>query len=357
MSKKAFAIAGAYIAWIMGSGFATGQEIFQFFTSYGYKSYIILIINLMGFIIVGPAVLEAGQTHRDLKDFNHFEHFCGKPLGTFYSWFLPINMFGSLSVMISGAGTTLYQYFGIHHLVGAFIMAVLAFLSYAIGFERFVKIASFIGPLIIGFSLFVALITVIRNSGDISSVPAFEAELSEKRPVPFWWLSALLYISYNLWAGSKYYSALGGEAPTRKDAVCGALIGSTVIMLAVFLMNTALLTEIGNVIGLGVPTLYLAKNISYILGAVFSIFLVMGIFSTSSAMMWMVCEKFTVQGTRKGNIFSFIVAVLAFILGMFPFADLIGVIYTISGYVGFLLIGAIIYKTVRRIAGRNRKAS
>ena len=79
MSKKAFAIAGAYIAWIMGSGFATGQEIFQFFTSYGYKSYIILIINLIGFIIVGPAVLEAGQTHRDLKDFNHFEYFCGKP--------------------------------------------------------------------------------------------------------------------------------------------------------------------------------------------------------------------------------------------------------------------------------------
>ena len=27
-------IAGAYVAWVMGSGFATGQEILQFFTSY-----------------------------------------------------------------------------------------------------------------------------------------------------------------------------------------------------------------------------------------------------------------------------------------------------------------------------------
>lgn len=352
MSKKAFAIAGAYIAWIMGSGFATGQEIFQFFTSYGYRSYIILLINLAGFLLVGPAVLKAGQTHRDLASFNHFEYFCGKPLGIFYSWFLPINMFGGLSIMISGAGTTLQQYFGIHHLVGAFIMAVLAFLSYAIGFERFVKIASFIGPLIIGFSLTVALITVIKNSGDISSIPSFESELSDRQPVPFWWLSALLYISYNLWAGSKYYSALGAKAPSSKDAVYGGVIGSLVLMFAVFLMNTAMLTELGNVIGLGVPTLYLAKNISYILGAAFSIFLVMGIFSSSSAMMWMVCDKFTVQGTRKGNIFSFIVAVLAFILGMFPFADLIGVIYTISGYVGFILIGAIIIKRIRDICGR-----
>ena len=57
MTKRAFAVAGAYIAWIMGSGFATGQEIFQFYTSYGYKSYIILIIILIGFILVGPAVL------------------------------------------------------------------------------------------------------------------------------------------------------------------------------------------------------------------------------------------------------------------------------------------------------------
>ncbi len=30
-----FKIAGAYIAYVIGSGFATGQEIVQFFTVYG----------------------------------------------------------------------------------------------------------------------------------------------------------------------------------------------------------------------------------------------------------------------------------------------------------------------------------
>ena len=80
MSKRSFAVAGAYVAWIMGSGFATGQEIFQFFTSYGYRSYIILAINLVGFLVVGITVLDAGQRHRELKDFNHFEYFCGKKL-------------------------------------------------------------------------------------------------------------------------------------------------------------------------------------------------------------------------------------------------------------------------------------
>ena len=348
MTKRAFAVAGAYIAWIMGSGFATGQEIFQFYTSYGYKSYIILIINLLGFILVGPAVLKAGQEHRLDKDFNHFEYFCGKKLGTFYSWFLPINMFGSLIIMISGAGTALNQYFGINHMAGALIMAVLAFLSYAIGFERFIRIVSFTGPVIITFTLIVALVTVIRQGGDISQVTAFEDELKLRQPVPFWWLSALLYISYNLWAGSKYYSALGASAPTAKDAYNGALIGSVALLLAILLMNTAMLTEIGEVLKFGVPTLYLARQISYVLGALFSVFLILGIFSSASAMMWMTCDKFVEQGTRKGNIFSAVVAIITFILGLFPFADLIGTIYTISGYVGLILIGCIIYKVLRK---------
>lgn len=36
--KKAFQIAGAYIGVIVGAGFASGQEILQFFTSFGWIS-------------------------------------------------------------------------------------------------------------------------------------------------------------------------------------------------------------------------------------------------------------------------------------------------------------------------------
>lgn len=348
MTKKTFAVAGAYVAWIMGSGFATGQEIFQFFTSYGYMSYVILAINLAGFLLVGTMILETGQAHRDIADFNHFEYFCGKKVGTFYSWFLPLNMFGGLSIMISGAGTALNEYFGIDPHVGAVTMAVLAFLSYAIGFERFLKIASATGPVIICFTLTVGLLTVIRNSGDIGGIAVFSEAMEDRQPVPFWWLSALLYISYNLWAGSKYYTAVGKSAPNLKDARYGAILGTLAIMLGIFLMNTAMLSEMENVLIFGVPTLYLAKQISYVLGAVFSIMLLLGIFSSSSAMLWMVCDKFAVQGTKKGNLTAAAVTIGAFILGLFPFISLIGVIYTISGYIGFVLIACILYRRFKR---------
>ena len=92
----------------------------------------------------------------------------------------------------------------------------------------------------------------------------------------------------------------------------------------------------------------MSKRSFAIAGALFSVLLILGIFSSASAMMWMVCDKFVDQGTRKGNVFSAVVAILTFILGLFPFADLIGVIYTISGYVGLILIGCIVCKVLRK---------
>ena len=205
-------IAGAYVAWVMGSGFATGQEILQFFTSYGYYSFVLLGINLIGFLLIGPMILQAGREHAGDPDYDHFVWFCGRRLGTFYSWFLPVSMFAGMVILISGAGATLQEYYGLNHYVGALLMAAMALAAYIIGFQRFVKIVSFIGPAIIAFSLLVGIVTVCRDFDGLSRVADGAAAMEARQPVPWWWLSGLLYISYNLCGGSKYYSALGMTA-------------------------------------------------------------------------------------------------------------------------------------------------
>ena len=144
-------IAGAYVAWVMGSGFATGQEILQFFTSYGYASVALLGMNLIGFLLIGPMILQAGfENARDAKagltQPSHFQYFCGRTIGTFYDWFLPASMFAGMVILISGSGATLHEYYGINHFVGALIMAAAALIAYIAGFQRFVKVVSFIGP-------------------------------------------------------------------------------------------------------------------------------------------------------------------------------------------------------------------
>ena len=50
--------AGAYIAFIIGSGFATGQEIIQFYTCYGIWGIGSVAISMFLFAWVGGALTE-----------------------------------------------------------------------------------------------------------------------------------------------------------------------------------------------------------------------------------------------------------------------------------------------------------
>lgn len=351
-SKRAvIKFAGAFIAWVIGSGFATGQEVLQFFTSYGYRSYGVVLLNLVGFLFLGRILLETGHEHKGETAFNHFKYFCGEKIGTFYSWLIPVTLILIMSVLISGAGATLSEYYGVNHRIGSALMAGMVLWAYLIGFERLIKIVSKIGPVIIGFSLLVGAITVIRDFGNFTEVVKYEPKLSELKSAPHWVISSVLYLSLNFLSGSTYFIALGKSADNRKDAKYGAIFGAIALVLAIAVMNTAILLNSDNITTLAIPLLYLAKKISYMLGAVFSIVLILGMFSSCSAMMWSVGSSFTKGGKRGNRIYAISVAVFIYFLGLFSFSKLIGAFYPLEGYMGLIFIGCVIYKGVKNRTG------
>ena len=337
---------GAFVAWVIGSGFATGQEALQFFSSYGYLSYGVLLINLIGFLFLGQVLLITGFEHKTEESFNHFKYFCGERIGTIYSWLIPFTLILIMPVLLSGAGSTLNEYYGINQYFGSAVMAVLVLCTYLIGFERLIKIVSAIGPVIIIFSLLVGTITIANDYSSFSEVPIYQSRLSELQTAPHWSISAVLYLSLNFLSGSVYFTELGKSADNRKDAKYGALFGAVAIILNIAVMNTAILLNAENISTLAIPVLYLAKKISYILGAVFSIVLILGMFSSCSAMIWSVCSRFTIGGKRGNRIFAVFITIFTFVLSLFSFSELIGVFYPLVGYVGLLFIGSVIYNGI-----------
>jgi uncharacterized membrane protein YkvI len=336
------------VAWVIGSGFATGQEVLQFFSSYGYASYAIVLINLIGFLAVGTMLLTTGYEKKEDEAFEQFEYYCGPKLGKFYSWLIPITLLPVISVLISGSGATLSEYYGVNHYVGAGIMAVMILVSYFIGFNRLVKVLSFIGPSIIAFCLLVGGITVIRDLGNFSEIGNYEAVLAQSQSSAHWLISAILYVSYNFLCGSAYYTQLGKTTASVKEARTGAILGAILLLMAITVINTAILLNGGDTASLAIPNLYLAKKISWLLGAVFSVFLVLGIFSACSAMMWTVCTRFSLGDEKKDRFLACGVAVGTFLMGLLSFSDLIGMFYPIIGYCGLLYLGCVVYKKVKR---------
>lgn len=344
--KAVLKYAGAFVAWVIGSGFATGQEVLQFFSSYGYCSFGAVLIDLIGFLFCGQILLGVGYKHKKEISFNHFKYFCGEKLGTLYSGLITVTLILLMTVLVSGAGAILSEYYGINHYIGSAVMAGMVLNAYLVGFERLLKIVSIIGPVVIIFLLLIGTFTIIHDFSHFTEIPKFVPLLSELQSAPHWIISPILYLSLNFLSGSAYFTKLGISADNYNDARLGAVLGAIAVILTIAIINTAILLNGGNIFSLEIPMLYLAKKISFILGGLFSIVLILGIFSSCSAMMWSVCNRFTGGGKRGNQIFAIAVAIFIFILGLFSFSELIGIFYPLVGYVGLIFIGCVIYKGI-----------
>ncbi len=341
--KNIIKIAGAYIAWVIGSGFATGQEVLQFFSSYGYMSYAVVGITLIGFILFGYLLMRTGFENKSESGFDHFRYFCGKYLGTGYSCLISITLLFLIPVLISGGGATLNEYYKLPKPIGSALLAILVLVVYLIGFEKMVSIISKLGPVIIFFSLSVGIVSLFQSMENWAEIPVFESALEPYKAAPTWWLSGILYLGLNFFPGSTYFTQLGSSANSKKELKYGAICGGVILLLSIAIMSTAIMLNGDSAAGLDVPALYLARNISKFLGAVFSVMLVLGIFSSCSIMTWSVCSNFSAK-TGKNTLTAIAVTVFGYVISLFSFGTLISTIYPLIGYAGLIFLGCVISK-------------
>ena len=339
--------AGAFIAWVVGSGFATGQEILQFFTSYGYVSYGIILINLAGFIFISRVLLLNGYEHRNEEKFDHYRFYCGNKLGLVYTWFVPAALVIALAVLTAASGATMSEYFGVNRLIGSSVMSVLVLCVYLSGFENLIKIISKIGPVVVFFIILIGIITIINDFPNIGKIGEYERVLSPMQAAPSWIISSVLYLSLNFVNGSPFFTALGKTAKNQSDAKWGALVGAIALILVITVVNSSVLLNAGDAASLSVPTLYLARRISYAFGLAFSIVLMLGVFSSCSALMWSFCNHFF-PGTRKNKIIAVATSVVTLAIGLFPFQVLVAVLYPIIGYMGLVFLALVVYKGIKK---------
>ncbi len=353
--------AGAYIAFEIGSGFATGQEILQFYTSYGVYSIGAALISMVLFAWVGASVMKAGYEQARLPGSaaaKPYQLLCGPAAGTFFEYFVICYLFAVLAVMVSGAGASLQSYFDVPYYIGGLLMVLLVFLAFAFGLSRLIDVVGAMGPLIIGFTIFVALCAVLSSKG-VS--PGFFSDadvsgLSSLKPASQWWLSGILYVAYNVLSSIAFLMALGKDAASSREAAAGGILGGVMLMVTVLFMNTALALHLDEVSESVVPALELAKHISPAAGMIFVIVMILGIFSTAAPMLWTICDSLAEPG-KGALILALLVSLDALILGQLPFDRLIAVIYPYTGYLGLILLAGIArYQYRNRIRRRRQKS-
>lgn len=79
--KKMLTLVGAYLAFQIGSGVATGQEIMQYYTPYGWKAIGTAVVIAMIFSVANYECAYAGHYGDIQKSSDVFAFYCGKRLG------------------------------------------------------------------------------------------------------------------------------------------------------------------------------------------------------------------------------------------------------------------------------------
>lgn len=346
--NRVFSYAGAFIAFLIGSGFATGQEVKQYFSSYGLQGLLgVLTVSLL-FFYVGSSFMSVGQEHKFENGNEIYKYYCGDKIGTVFDYYSIAFIYMSFIVMVAGAGSAVNQQYGLPIAVGAIALGVIAGATVIFGLSNIVDVISKIGPIIIILTLTLGILAIIRNPEGLINSNKILSEVKLLKASSNWFLASLSYVGFCMIWLAGFLASLGSTSKSRRESVLGILLGTIGFGVALAVIVLGILANIKALEGSNVPTLALAQMIHPILALVFSAIVIAGIYTTSVPLLWQVVARFTEEKTNKFKILTISLTAVGIVIGiLIPFEQLVNKVYVINGYIGIILIGFMIFRSIK----------
>lgn len=337
--KKALKIASAFIGIIVGAGFASGQEILQYFTSFGYLGTIGTIISTALFAYMGMMLVKLG-TRTQATSHKEAVYKVSGPFGIIVDYVIILTLFGVGVVMIAGAGSIPSQQFGMSPLVGVIIMSVIVMATIMMNVDKVVNVIGSITPFLIFTVIIISiysLFTMDQSFSDLNSVA-----VDQPSALSNWFLSAINYVSFNVAVGASMSLLMGGNEKDERTSALGGLLGGLGLGIMIVLSHLAIFSKVDTVAAYDMPLLALVDELSPVLAMFYSVVLFGMVFNTAVSMFFSFAARYTVVGTSKHKKFVLITGLVAFGLSFVGFTELVAFFYPLIGYMGLFLILALI---------------
>lgn len=351
-----FMFVGAIVAYLIGSGFATGQESMQYFSAFGpWGALGALAITLALYCYFAAVALRDGRNLRLKSTDKIFEYYCGKVIGKFFGVFAPAFFFCMYAVMLSGAGASLEEHFGWSPQVGIFLMAGLTLATVLLGLDGLVAVVSKIGPLIVAVALVVGIIGIAMNPEGVATSGETIADLEVLRAAPNWAVSGFIFPALGILMLVPFLAGIGRKARSDREAIVSGISGAVAFTAAVAIVAFGLLAHIADVYDKQIPMLWIASQVFSGAGLVFSIVIFLGIYTTAVPLLWVAINRVTPnEKSTLARVLAVIGTVVGILLAQVPFANLVNFLYPIAGYLTLILMAGIVVRQIRNARARKR---
>jgi uncharacterized membrane protein YkvI len=355
---KVFNYAGALIAFLIGSAFASGQEVMQFSAAYGFWGAIgsaLLIGVLMIFLSV--VIMRDANMLKLKRPADLLKYYCGKHVGIAIEVVAFAYLYALFVVMVSGGGAVLQQHFGLDKWIGSTIVTVLALGIVMLGLKGIVDVLGKIGPIKIVTVIAICSIAVFKYHGDFAASDAFLASHDVLKAAGSWWVAGILYPAECTIFMVTFLAAMGASASSTKEAMHGGLLGSVFFSIGMLVVSLGVVATIPSVYSLQAPSIGIADLVYPGLGSLYTIIVFICLLTTSIPCLWVPIASLTTdEKSAKFRSLAVAGAIIALFGGAIDFSKLINIIFPIAGYVGLIVPVSIVIRTLGiRIPGYNTR--
>lgn len=348
--KKILGFCGACIAFYIGAGFATMQEVMQYEASYGSKFLIVIAVAAVIYIYTNLSFASTGNRTNIERGGDIYKIYCGKYIGAFYDFFAALFCYMSFIVMCGGANSTAMEQWGLPNGAGAVILTIAVIATVIFGLQGIVKSLSILGPIIVVCIFLIATVTSIMSIGNFADgLATVDNHVYEITQVgggnPF--ASGASYGGFVILWFAAFLSEIGAKNKL-KEVNIGMLISSVTIFGVAILSCIALIANIDTTWNVGIPALVLASKIHPTFAAIFAIIIFLGIYTSAVPLLWTGIRKVSEDGTTRYKLFTIVGGIAGCLIACFvPYKGLLNVLYGLNGYLGFILIAFMVVNDIR----------
>lgn len=330
-------IATMYLGAILGAGFASGRECWQFFGVFGKLGYFGAAFTTVVFVVLALMLTYIARS-KGTADLGKLVSPVDNPkLESAIGYVLAAIYYTLIISMSAAGGSLLHQELGLDRRIGGILIVLLVLVTVFGDFERLSRAFGVIIPFV--FLLGISTILLVLFSGKFTQ-SGVTSGFKPSEMAPYWWIAGVIFAAYN---SLGFITMAGGCALSAKDsktAYRGAFLGAFLPGVMTLLLLTALLKDMAFSATLDLPMLGYSLRISKVLNVLYAVILYGSIYSTASSTFYGFSTKLPENRWKKPVMV--VAAFLGFGIGLSGFKKMVAYLYPPQGYIGIVIIGMII---------------
>ncbi|RPF51123.1 YkvI family membrane protein [Aquisalibacillus elongatus] len=326
---------GLIVATMIGAGYASGREIWEFF---GHESGLAILLFTIMFIVSCSVILTISYEMKSENYLPVLQTLVGKRFANVYDWGILLYLFTMLFVMISGSGATVNM-FELPYSIGVVLIITLLLAVIPYGMDGILSINRFLLPMLI-VGLAVVLIVFIFQE----KVPLLYHYVEQSN-----WASSIPFTSLNVVPLIAVIGAIGKEIKSKKEIYVASIGSGLVLGFISYMYNISLIHVSDQLFFYEIPLFAILNGYPVQMFFIMTVLLWFAIYTTAITSLFGLIAR--VKGYFKMNkgMVGVVLILAALPFTLVGFSNLISYLYPLYGIVNIYVLAMILlFPIIRR---------